>query len=116
VIYAKFRDGFERAMDPDFHRIEELDAKVADGSALLWFTEHSAVAAEIQRYPNALVLHGLCATGELDEIVGELIPAAEAWAKSAGCTHATIESRSGWQRVLKARGYSPHTITLGKVL
>ena len=116
MTYAKFRDGFEQAMDPDFHRIEELDAKIADGSALLWATDKSAIAAEIQRYPNALVLHGLCATGELDEIVGELIPQAEAWAKAAGCTHATIESREGWSRVLKQRGYGAHTVTLAKVL
>jgi hypothetical protein len=35
VSYLKFRDGFAAAMDPDFHRIEELDEKVANGSALL---------------------------------------------------------------------------------
>jgi hypothetical protein len=115
-MYAKFREGFESAMDPDFHRIEELDAKVADGSAIIWHTDNSAIACEIQRYPNALAIHGLCATGELREIVEDLIPQAEAWAKAAGCTHATIESREGWSRVLKARGYSPHTVTLGKVL
>jgi hypothetical protein len=116
VTYAKFRDGFEQAMDPDFHRIEELDAKVADGSALLWATDKSAIAAEIQRYPNALVLHGLCATGDLKEIVGELIPQAEQWAKRAGCTHATIESRAGWAKALKSRGFEIHTVTLGKTL
>jgi microcystin-dependent protein len=72
------------AMDPDFHRIEELDAKVANGSALFWFTDKSAVAGEVQRYPNALVLHCLCATGDMNEIVNELAPQAEEWATAGG--------------------------------
>ena len=114
--YARFRDGFAEAMDPAFHTIEELDEKVASGAALLWFGDKSAIAAEVQHYPGALVIHGLCATGDLDEIVGTLIPAAEAWGKSAGCTHATIESREGWVRILRKHGYSPHTVTVGKVL
>jgi len=116
MTYAKFRDGFAEAMDPDFHRIEELDAKVANGSALLWMTDRSAVAGEVQRYPNALVLHCLCATGDMDEIVNELAPQAEEWARRAGCSHVTVESRHGWLRALKGRGYEPHTVTLGKVL
>lgn len=116
MTYADFRAGFARAMDPDFHRIEELDAKVAHGAALLWFTDKSAVAGEIQRYPNALVLHCLCATGDMDEIVNILAPQAEEWAKLAGCTHVTVESREGWGRVLKKRGYGPHTLTVAKVL
>lgn len=114
--YLKFRDGFAAAMDPDFHRIEELDAKVADGSALMWATDNSALACEVQRFPNALVLHCLCATGDMGEIVGELADRAEQWAKQAGCTHTTIESREGWSRVLKKRGYGAHTVTLAKVL
>ena len=103
-------------MDPDFHRIEELDQRVANGSALIWATDKSAIAGEIQRFPNALVLHCLCATGDMNEIVNELAPQAEEWARRAGCSHVTVESRFGWQRVLKERGYSPHTITLAKVL
>jgi hypothetical protein len=116
VTYLDFRDGFARAMDPDFHRIEELDAKVANGSALLWFTDKSAVVGEVQRYPNALVLHCLCATGDMNEIINELAPQAEEWARQAGCTHVTVESRGGWARVLKQRGYGAHTVTLGKRL
>lgn len=114
--YLEFRDGFAQAMDPDFHRIGELDRRVADGSAIFWFGKNSAVAGEVQRYPNALVLHCLCATGDMNEIVNELAPQAEEWARRAGCTHVTVESREGWGRVLKGRGYRPHTVTLGKVL
>jgi hypothetical protein len=116
MTYAKFRAGFAKAMDPDFHRIEELDAKIANGSALIWATDKSAIVAEIQKYPNALTLHCLCATGDLNEIVNELAPAAEAWAKQAGCTHTMVESRSGWAKALKKRGYEIHQVTLGKVL
>jgi hypothetical protein len=103
-------------MDPDFHRIEELDAKVANGTAIIWHTDKSAVAGEIQRYPNALVLHCLCATGDMGEIINELAPLAEEWARRAGCSHVTVESRLGWMRALKGRDYRPHTMTLAKVL
>lgn len=114
--YLRFRDGFAEAVDPAFHTIEELDEKVANGSALLWFGEKSAIAAEVKRFPGALVIHGICATGDLSEIVGKLIPAAEEWGRAAGCTHAMIESREGWARALKTKGYEPHTVTLRKAL
>jgi N-acyl-L-homoserine lactone synthetase len=116
VSYLKFRDGFISAMNPDFHRIEELDAKVADGSALMWSTDKSAVIGEVQRFPNALALHCLCATGDMDEIVTILAPQAEDWARQAGCTHVIVESREGWARVLRKHGYGAHQITLAKVL
>lgn len=116
MTYLDFRDGFAAAMDPDFHRIEELDAKVANGTALMWNTDHSAIAGEVQRFPNALVLHCLCATGDMDEIINELAPQAEEWARRAGCSHVTVESREGWARVLKQRGYGAHTVTLVKEL
>lgn len=114
--YQRFRAGFAEAMDPAFHTIEELDAKLASGAALLWGGSQAAIVTEIQQFPGAVVIHGLCATGDLREIVEQLIPAAEKWARLAGCTHAMIESREGWKRALKERGYEPHTVTLRKEL
>lgn len=113
--YATFRPGFAAAMGA-FHAIEELDEKIANGTAILWTTDKSAVAGEIQKHPNALVLHCLCATGDMKEIVGILAPQAEEWARRAGCTHITVESREGWAKVLKSHGYKPHTITLAKAI
>lgn len=116
MSYRQFRDGFAAAMDPAFHRIEELDAKVASGQALLWVGRNAATVTEVVEMPGGLAIHGLVATGDLREIVGELIPQAEAWAVSAGCKFALIESRPGWQRVLRERGYEVHQVSVMKEL
>lgn len=112
--YSSFRDQFAEAMDPRFHTIDEMDAKVATGAALLWFGDDSAIAAEIVQYPGGPVIHGLVAAGNLEEITEVLIPQAEAWGKDQGCIGSLIESRPGWERQLKSHGYSAHQIALWK--
>lgn len=115
--YLRFRDGFAAAMDPAFHRIEELEALVLSGRALLWIGTGAAIAAEVRGHAGgARVLHGLVAAGRLAEIRDELIPAAEAWARDAGCTHAMIESRPGWARLLAPAGYEIHQVIVRKEL
>jgi hypothetical protein len=115
--YRRFRDGFAAAMDPDFHPIGHLDGLVLAGQARLWIGETAAIAAETLAYPGgARALHGLVAAGDLEEIRGLLIPAAEDWARRAGMRHAIIESRPGWARALKSSGYEIHQIALRKGL
>lgn len=115
MTYARFRDGFAKALDPAFHTIQELDAKIVAG-ALFWESGNAAIVAEVRAMAGGAVLHGVCATGSLEEIVGTLIPQAEEWARRAGCTHAIIESRPGWAKALKADGYVIHTIAVRKEL
>ena len=49
-------------------------------------------------------------------IVNVLIPRAEEWGRSIGCTLAIIESRPGWAREMKKHGYSTHQISISKEL
>jgi hypothetical protein len=115
--YRRFRDGFAAAMDPEFHPIAHLDGLVLAGQARLWIGEKAAIAAEMLAYPGgARALHGLVAAGDLAEIRSVLIPAAEAWGRATGCTHAIIESRPGWARALRSSGYEIHQIALRKGL
>lgn len=115
--YARFREGFAAALDPDFYPIAYLDELVAIGRGLLWTSPAAAIVAEIKTYPGgAKVIHGLVATGDLEEITGALIPSAEAWAREQGCRFAIIESREGWARQLKSSGYEPHQVSLRKAL
>jgi hypothetical protein len=115
--YLHFRDGFAAALDTELYTIEYLDWLIEEGRAQCWATERGAIIAEARTYPTgAKVIHGLSATGDLEEITGVLIPAAEAWARAAGCRFAIIESREGWVRQLRASGYEPFQVSLRKAL
>ena len=115
--YAAFRPLFEAALDGRLYRIEHLDALLGSGRAQIWFGDNAAIVTEVREYPTgARVVHGLVAAGELDEIVGTLIPRAEAWGRSVGCLLAVIESRPGWVRKLKAAGYRIHQTSVRKNL
>lgn len=114
--YAEFRERFAEAMDPAFYTIEYLDWLVHSGAAGLFFADNAAIVVEIKDFPGgARAVHGICAAGDLTEIV-DLIVRAEAWGMGLGCTHGMIESRPGWARIMKSHGYAPHQISLVKEL
>ena len=117
MTYAHWRPRFGEALDPRLYTLDHLDALILSGRAQAWFGEDGAIVTEIRAYPTgARVIHGLVAAGELAEIVGVLIPRAEAWGRSIGCLMAVIESRPGWVRKLKAAGYSIHQTAVRKRL
>lgn len=113
--YQRWREEFASAMDPRLYTLEHLDGLVLSGLTQVWYADAAAMVTEIRTYPTgAKVIHGLVAAGELSEIVEQLIPRAEAWARQAGCILAVIESRPGWARALK--GYEPHQLAVRKEL
>ena len=116
--YERFRPLFAAAIDRRFHTIEHLDALVLTSRAQVWFGRDAAIVTELRTYPTGLrAIHGLVAAGDLQEIVGELIPRVEEWARDhAQCGVAMIESRVGWQKVLQPHGYAPFQTTLCKEL
>ena len=122
--YARFRGLFAEALDPRLYAVEHLDGLLYSGRAQIWFGEQAAIVTEVRTYPTgANVIHGLVAAATpasagagLDEIVDVLIPKAEEWGRSIGCVLAIIESRPGWARALKRRGYAPHQLALRKEL
>lgn len=114
--YYEFRPKFIEAMDPDFYTGEFLDEQLFLGHADIWFSEHASIVAGVKDYPGgARVIEGLVAAGPLEEILG-LIAEAEVYGKSIGCTHAKIESREGWGKVLKDKGYTLYQSTVRKAL
>lgn len=103
--YARFREAFADAIDPRFHTIEELDARIVHGDARFWSNATAAIVTEVKTFgTGARVVHGLVAAGELEGIKA-LIRAAEGWSKAQGHLGALIESRSGWARALAGEGY-----------
>ncbi len=117
MSYARFRDGLAAAIDQRLFRIEYLDALIEGGHAKIWTGDVSAIVAALKLYPTGIFdIHGLCATGDLEEITASLIPQAEEFGRGLGCAGALIESRAGWKRQLAPSGYEVHQTSLRKVL
>lgn len=115
--YQRFRPQFAAVTDPAFYPIEWLDFEVAQGRAWPIIGNNAALVVEVKPYPGGVrVAHGLIAAGDLEEIVSELIPAAEAWGRANGCRYGLIESREGWAKVLKSHGWQVHQISILKEL
>ena len=114
--YLRFRTLLAEAIDGRFHTIDHLDWMIRTGRAQYWQSANAAIATEIRDYPGCRAIHGLVAAGALGEIRDLLIPAAEAWGRSRGCAFAIVESRPGWQRVLRGRDYDLHQVALRKAL
>jgi hypothetical protein len=116
IAYLDWRHEFEKALDPRFYTIGYLDGLVWSGRAFFFDNTSAAAVAELKVYPTGLCdIHGLVAAGELAGIV-DLIEKIEVWAKARGCSGAIIESRPGWQKVLKSKRYDPHQIAVRKEL
>lgn len=112
-----FRAEFAAAMDGRLFTIGYLDSLIASMKAQVWCSDNAAIVTEIKKYPSgAKAIQGLIAAGDLEEIVGVLIPRAEEWGRHAGCQFAIIESRPGWARELKKHGYSTHQVAIAKEL
>jgi hypothetical protein len=104
-------------MRDGFYRIERLDDDVLSGRVQFWPGNNAAIITEIVDYAGGeKVIQGLWATGDLDEMVEHIIPFVEDWARSIGCTSVLIESRPGWERVLKSAGYERFSVTVRKGL
>lgn len=115
--YWRFRDKFAKVLDPRYYPLEWLDVQIATGKMVLFTTSNSAILASIRTYPSGLKeLHGELAAGNLETVVSQLIPQAEAYGRLHGCEIAVIQSREGWAKVMKASGYSLHQTSLRKAL
>lgn len=115
--YCVFRSAFSEVMDQRYHTLEWLDDQVLSGRVQFWRTDNAAMITEIRDYPTgARDIHALIAAGDLAEIVEEITPAAEQWARSQGCIAAQVESREGWAKALKPSGYESHQLIVRKEL
>lgn len=114
--WLRFRDQFAEAMQGGLHTVESLETDVANGDAYFWPGRDCAVIAKRVVYPNGeAVMQTQWAVGDLEEVLS-LAPGIEAAARLVGCSRMLIEGRKGWERVMKAHGYTPWSVTLEKVL
>ncbi|MEO8115888.1 MAG: hypothetical protein ABI655_15975 [Phenylobacterium sp.] len=95
-----------------------LDVKrmVARGEAHLWPGRTSAMVTVVEDDPCERRMLIWLAGGALEELRGELLPAAERWARGRGCRRMLVIGRPGWERALKPKGYAPLAQLIAKDL
>lgn len=80
-------------------------AQVLADTAQFWPFERCAFVTEVLTGPDGLSFHIWLGGGSLRAMVAEQETLA-AWARWAGCEHATIIGRKGWGRALS--GFEPN--------
>jgi hypothetical protein len=115
--YLEFRPLFAEVMDERYHTLAWLDQQVLGNKVQFWRSDKAAMITELRDYPTgARDIHALIAAGDLQEIIEDITPRAEQWAKEQGCIAAQVESREGWVRALRPSGYQTHQIIVRKEL
>lgn len=109
--WARFRDGFAKAIEGTLYSLDEVEQAVATKRAILFAGKASAVVAEI----NGDTMQLMWATGEVPELLS-LLPGIEAVARMRGCVRVFIEGPEGWKRLLKGAGYGFYSVTVAKEL
>lgn len=115
--YLRFRDAFAAMLDPRFYTVDWLDMQILGGAMRLFSAGDSAILVSVRTYPTgARELHAEAATGELKAIRASLIPQFEAFGRSQGCDIAVVESRAGWEKIMRQHGYERHQVSVRKAL
>jgi hypothetical protein len=87
------------------HELDDVKAEIDRGDAILWPGKTSAVVTQICVYPRKTLLTYWLAGGNLKELIGEMLPEIEAFARKAKFDGISVPGRNGWVRVLGRQGY-----------
>lgn len=69
--------------------------------------ERAAAVVQVIEYPRLKRLHLWLNGGDMAELLGVLLPIAEAWGLDQGCAQFTTAGRPGWDRVMAPYGFRP---------
>lgn len=115
--YADWRERFAEAMDPRFYNLAYLDWLIRSDTAQFLAGRNAALVAEIKTFPTGTrAASFVVAAGDLRELTEDLRPIVEDWGRLNGCTAALIESREGWEKVMKKHGYTLFQASIVKEL
>ncbi len=111
----KFRVDIEKALlyGGGSHTYDDFCKKVLFGTAHMYLYENSMIIMELDVHPQFRTYSGWIAVGDLEEILAaeeELMNAA----RHLECKHMTLTGRAGWEKPLKAQGWSFSLLTMGK--
>lgn len=114
TVLGRWRDAVADIVDERFFPLEWVEAEIEAGRITLVENDTAVIGIQRREYPGGAVeLHGMFAAGEVEGIsalVDEVIAAAE------GYDVAVIESRAGWARLFKAKGFEVDRIRIVKEL
>jgi hypothetical protein len=102
----------------DLYAIEDVFQAVCNGDAMLWPGRKSAAVTQFIGKKNVALNFWLLG-GDLNELLDEMRPAIEAWAKAQGCIRVMGvfgTRRRGWTKILPQHGYRPYWQALSKEL
>lgn len=102
--------------DGGFYRIEDIEAEIAAGNATFWPGKRSAVVTQFWNFPTAKVCNHWLAGGDMSELIHDLQPVIDDWARAQGCSQMAIAGRPGWERVMAPFGFAPIFTALRKRL
>jgi hypothetical protein len=114
--WERCKGWIEDGLGDSLLKIADIEEQLAKGEAILWPGSRCAIVSEFVTYPSGeRASQVMSAGGDLDEILS-MVPGMEAFARLNGCNQSTVEGRRGWEKVLKAGGYSFLSIKLVKHL
>jgi hypothetical protein len=86
----------------DTHTIDDVERELLREKAQLWCGDTSIIVTEIGEFPLGNKVRIWLAAGDMEELVDEMLPEIESWAKDQNCVAVTIVGRKGWLRKLKS--------------
>jgi hypothetical protein len=95
------------------HTYADICRGVLNGDFQLWPNDNGCAVTEITVYPMKKVIHVFLAGGSMSDIT-DMEESAAAWGKAYGCSAMTIAGRSGWKKVLGARGWKEQHVVLAR--
>ena len=105
VQWQRCKSLIEKAIEyQDSYTIDDVEAKIRNGIALLWPGKETAIVTEFVVFPNKKVLHILCIAGKYEE-VEEIYKSIENYAREIGIDKITGSGRKGWLRKVKHLGF-----------
>lgn len=114
--WARCKGWIAEGLGDGLLKIEDIEAALAKGEAILWPGSNCAIVSEFVTYPSGdRASQVMSAGGDLAEILA-MVPGMEAFARLNGCKVSVVEGRRGWEKVLKAGGYGFLSVKLEKTL
>jgi hypothetical protein len=107
--WARCKHWIEDALEYDggHYSIEDVWSEIVKGNATFWPGKRSAVVSQFWNFPKARTCNHWLAGGDMDELLNEMQPVIDNWARANGCTEVTIAGRVGWVRAMKPYGFEP---------
>ena len=95
------------------HEFEDIVEGIQSGRMQFWPAPRGCLVTELVAFPKKKTINVFLGGGELEQL-RDMHADVIAWAKTQGCSAATISGRAGWARAFKSMGWIPLHTTLMK--